>query len=430
MKSNNTRILAKNLYVSNDTIKTGLNNNDLIIGPSGSGKTGGYVIPNILQYNTSMVVADTKGNLCKKLTPSLVKNGYQIFTVDFVNPENSSAYNPLDYIRRDEETGKYREQDVMTITNSLVSNDHKDPFWSNSAKVVVNCLIGFVLEAFPREEQNLFTVVKVYNLLTSQLKNRDSENANIRFLEEWALKYPESFAVQKYKMFKGVLSCDRTWSCITQFVTNALTPFEFEEAKSLFAKPADFRIEELGQKKTVVFLNVSDCNRAFDGLINLFYTQALQALIGEADRNSDSRLKVPVRLILDDFATNALIPDFDKTISVIRSREISVSIILQSLSQLNAMYGMSAATIVNNCDHILYLGGVDLETTNYISQRVSKTVNTIMDTPIDKVWVLERGKRGVMCDRMPPYSIKIETPVKKQTAAKEPAKRTGPNSAV
>ena len=405
------RLLAENLSVSNDTVQTGLNNNDLIIGPSGSGKTGGYVIPNILQFNSSMVVADTKGNLCKKLSPVLRKNGYKVRTIDFVKPERSSAYNPLDYIERDEKTGRYREQDVITITDSLVTDCSDDPFWSEAAKIVINCLIGFVLEAFPREEQSLYTVSKVYNILAAQIAGRRSEDEGItaRFMEEWGLKYPDSFSVQKYKMFKGVLGSGRTWNCITQFVTNSLAPFEFKEAQALFARPTDFRIEELGRKKTVVFLNVSDSDRAFDKLVNLFYTQALQALMSEADKNSDSKLKVPVRIILDDFATNAFIPYFDKTISVIRSREISVSIILQSLSQLEAMYGKASTTILNNCDHVLYLGGVDLDTTTYIAHRVSKSVNTIMEMPIDKVWVLERGKRGMLLDRIKPYSITADS---------------------
>lgn len=410
----NERLLAENYSVSNDTRLTGLNNNDLIIGPSGAGKTGGYVIPNILRFDTSMIVADTKGNLCRKLSPALRQNGYKVYTVDFVNPERSCSYNPLDYIRRNKQTGKIREQDIITVSNALVVDNTKDPFWSDAAKIAMNCMIAFVLEAFPRSEHNLYSVSRVYKTLSSQLAGSfNGGEPCVQFLEEWGLKHPDSFAFQKYAMFKGVLISEKTWGSITQFITNALSPFEFEEAKAMFAKPAEFRIEELGRSKTVVFLNVSDSDRAFDGLVNLFYTQALKALITEADNNRDSRLKVPVRIILDDFATNAFIPDFDKTISVIRSREISVSIILQSLSQLDAMYGTSAKTILNNCDHILYLGGVDLDTTRYIAQRVSKSLDTIMSMPINKVWVLERGKHGMLLDRIKPYSVS-------RTPAKEP----------
>ena len=404
---NTARILAENFYVSNNTRETHLNNNDLIIGPSGAGKTGGYVIPNILQFNGSMIVADTKNNLSRMLSPALKANGYAIHTVDFVKPENSSAYNPLEYVRRSEKTGKCREQDILSLTNVLVKECYDDPFWSDSAKAVISCVIGFVLEAFPPEEQNLYTVNEVYNVLTSQLSKTKH---NVEFLDEWGVRHPDSFAVKQYGVFKGVLGVDKTWGCITQFITNALSPFHYEEARVMFGKAADFRMEDLGRRKTVVFLNISDNDRAFDSLVNMFYTQALQALIAEADGNENSALKVPVRIILDDFATNAYIPNFDKIISVIRSREISVSVILQSLSQLNTLYSdPEAKTIINNCDHILYLGGSDLETTHYISNRVSKSCENILNMPLDKIWLLERGKRGIFLDRIKPYSIIPQT---------------------
>lgn len=399
------RILARDFTVSNDTFATQLNNNDLIIGPSGAGKTSGYVKPNICQYDTSMIVADTKCSLSNELRDDLIKNGYKIYTVDFVNPENSSAYNPLDYIRKNPVTGKYREQDILTISNALVKTDVKDPFWSDSARIVITCLISFVLEAFPDDDPNLNKVVCMYNVLVSQrAKHKENEPWEIPFLEDWALLHPDSFAIQKYHMFKSVLGVNTTWSCITQFVTNALSPFEFEEAKALFAQPTDFKLGDLGKEKIVVFLNVSDSDRTFDDLVNLFYTQALQALISEADKQPHNRLRVPVRLILDDFAANACIPDFDKTIAVIRSRAVSVSIILQSLTQLNSMYSHpTAMTIINNCDHVIYLGGSDRETAEYVAYRVDKSVQTVLSTPLDKVWIMERGRKGVLRDRYNPF---------------------------
>lgn len=400
------RILARDYTVSNDTFATLLNNNDLIIGPSGAGKTSGYVKPNIRQYTTSMIVADTKCSLGNELRKDLIANGYKIFTVDFVNPEKSSAYNPLDYIRINPNTGKYREQDIMTVSNALVADREDDPFWTDSAKNVVTCLISFVLEAFPDDNPNLNKVVCMYNLMSNQLaKHKANTPWVVPFLEDWACMHPDSFAVKKYHMFKGVFASDKTWSSITQFVTNALSSFEFEEAKTLFGQPTDFKLGDLGKEKIVVFLNVSDSDRTFDNLVNLFYTQALQALISEADKNKDNRLAVPVRIILDDFAANARIPDFDKTISVIRSRAISVSIILQSLTQLNSMYDHpTAMTIVNNCDHVIYLGGSDLETAKYVSYRADKSVQTILSTPVDKVWIMERGKKGVLRERYNPFT--------------------------
>ena len=412
-KETGKRILAKDFTVSNNTMETQLNNNDLLIGPSGSGKTGGYVIPNIQEIvnnNSSMIVADTKNRLSRDYKEWLESNGYRVYTVDFVHPESSSAYNPLDYVRFDPNTGKYSEQDIMTVANALVSDDQQDPFWSQAAKTVVACFISFVLEAFPDDNPNLSKVVDMYNLMISQIAALDHVSTKeVRFLEEWYMGHRDSFAVKNYLMFKGVLATDTTWGCITQFVTNALYAFEFDEAKTLFAveRPTDFKLWELGREKMVVFLNISDSDRTFDNLINLFYTQALQALIKEADDHPENngRLGVPVRIILDDFAANARIPDFDKTISVIRSRAISVSIILQSLTQLNTLYSQPAAmTIVNNCDHVVYLGGSDLETARYVAYRVDKSVQTVLSTPLDKVWIMERGKKGMLRDRFEPYS--------------------------
>lgn len=405
----NVRILAELFRVSNDTRKSGLNNNDCIIGPSGSGKTGGYVIPNLMQAESSVVVADTKGNLHRKLAGALKSKGFRVHVIDFTSPEKSGGYNPLNYIGTNPKTFRYSEKDIMSISTVLCPTKVlKDPFWEEAARNVIACLISFVMDAFPPKEQNLCSVVKVFRLLCRQYGEQKQPVANIPFMEEWLIGHPESLAAKKYLSFRHCMSADRTWNCIQQFVSNALEPFALEDTEEMLKCTDSFRIERLGERKTVLFLNVSDTDRAQDTLVNLFYTQALSVLCREADRSPESRLNVPVRLILDDFATNAIIPDFDKLISVIRSREISVSIILQSLTQLDGMYGHSKAmTIINNCDHLLYLGGTDLGTVDYISRRVNLSAETIMSLPLDKVYVLERGRKGLCTDKFKPYSVDI-----------------------
>lgn len=405
---NNYRILAEGKSISNNTFKTGLNNNDLIIGPSGAGKTGGYVIPNILQFNSSMIVADIKCNLYKKLSPALRMNGYDVHIVNFVDSKNSDSYNPLDYSPYDMDTTSFCEQDIVSIAHTLVPMlDSKDPFWENAARTVVACLIAYVLEAFDYEDRNLCTVLEVFKAIMCIPVEQNIE-AGITFLEEWALKRPDSFAAKKYKMFKGIITTDKTWPCILQFVSAALDPFDFREARSIFCGQSDFRIEDLGRRKSVVFLNISDTDRSLDSLINIFYTQALQTLCREADKNHNSKLKVPVRIIMDDFATNAYVENFDKIISVIRSREISVSIILQSMTQLETMYSPSAAaTIVNNCDHVLYLGGSDIKTAEYIAEKSCKSVESILCMELNKAYLLCRGKKGELVDKIKPYSMNI-----------------------
>lgn len=409
MMHENSRPLTSVHSASNDSRLTGLNNNDLIIGPSGSGKTGGYVIPNILQAQGSIVVADTKSNLSRTLGPTLRAKGYDVYVVDFVHPEKSSPYNPLDYIATDELTGEPKEQDIMSIARILVPIlDKHEPFWEMAARTVVACLVSFVKEAFPPEEQNLASVTALYKLLVNQYAQKSSSDLCIPFLEEWAVVKPDSFTTKKYFMFKSVLAADRTWSCISQFVSTSIDVFDFREASRMFASKPDFRIEELGHRKCAVFLNISDTDRTLDTLVNLFYTQALQSLCREADRCPGSRLKVPVRIMLDDFATNAYIPDFDKVISVIRSREIAVSVILQSLTQLETLYEHPAAmTILNNCDHILYLGGNDLETARYISTYADKPLSKVLCMELNKACLITRGQKAEIADKIQPYSYKL-----------------------
>lgn len=405
----NTRILAENVRVTNDTRASGLNNNDLIIGPSGAGKTGGYILPNLLECSSSFVVADTKSNLHRKLAPVLQSRGYKVHVIDFNDPLGSGGYNPLDYIGINPQTGKFSEKDIMSITAVLVPiSKGDDEFWYNSARSVIACLIGFVMEAFPPAERNLCSVLEVFRLLYRQYAEQPIGAGQIPFLEEWLMGHPDSLAARKYLSFKSSMAAEKTWGCIMQFVSNPLEVFSLDETRGMLSGKDGFRIESLGEEKTALFLNISDTDRAQDTLVNLFYTQALNTLCKAADKNPDSRLNVPVRLYLDDFATNARIPDFDKVISVIRSREISVSIILQSLSQLEGLYGHAKSmTIINNCDHIVFLGGTDPETVNYLAFRLNMSPDTIMTLPLDKVYLLERGRKGFCTNKCKPYTTPL-----------------------
>ena len=414
------RPLAEGVDVPNDTLLTGLNNNDLIIGPSGCGKTGGYVIPNLLAAQGSIVVADTKRNLVRRVGPILRRRGYAVHVIDFVEPEKSTPYNPLDYLRIDPRTGNPKEQDVMTIASAIVTDTDKDePFWDMSARTVVACLVSYVMECFPPKQRSLNTVVEVFRALCSAAASeRDNDRIGVPFLESHGAAHPESFAYKKYLMFKPCISAEKTWSCVTQFVSVAIDAFDYEEARVLLSGSGTFRLESLGSLKSVVFLNISDTDRTFDKMVNLFYTQAIQVLCRTADRKPDSRLRIPVRLILDDFATNAFIPGFDKIISVIRSREISVSIILQSLTQLSTMYSEAAsATIVNNCDHILYMGGTDVKTTDYVAFCTNKPRETVVCLPLDAAILITRGQRARQVRKLKPYAC---LPTKAKAQQEEP----------
>lgn len=393
----NMRYLADGITVSNDTRKTGLNNNDMIIGSSGSGKTGGYVIPNLQNITGSMVVSDTKGQLHRMFSEELTAKGYSVYTLDLVDPLSSCGYNPLSGIRR-YDNGKYCEKDIITLATTIMPTlDKEEPFWEMAAASYIAFLISFCLETLVSEEQNMISVCKLHHTYIGR-------NGELSFLQ-WADKHPNTFAAKKFYEIHASSAADKMWASIIEFANRALEPFDFEEARTFFGNSEGFDIRDLGRKKTVLFLNVSDTDRTFDQLVNVFYTQALQLLCSGADKNPDGRLKVPVRIMMDDFAASARIPNFDKIISVIRSREISVSIILQSLTQLSGMYkGSEAATITNNCDHLLYLGSQDIDTANFIAYRVCRTPEAVLCMPRDKAVLITSGEKAKFVSKIMPYS--------------------------
>ena len=388
MRNTGYRILAEGQTTSNDTWTTGRNNNDLIIGPSGAGKTRGYVLPNILQCSESLIITDTKGALRQQVGNTLTWHGYNVQEVNLADCLSSPwGYNPLDFIRWDPCREKYREQDILTVAAALVpvENEH-EPFWDLAARMVLESIIGYVLDFLPDEEHTLSSAVKLFQVTGSRQFERLYDE-----LKEIA---PDSFAYQRYQMFRSMRQADKMYASVQGILAEKLSPLTFDGTKALFENPQKVDFQTVGQHKTAVFLNISDTDRSMDRLAALFYTQALHTLCDSADHSPGHRLAVPVRLILDDFAANVAIPDFDKITSVIRSREISVSIILQSLSQLEALYGHAKAlTIINNCDQLLYLGGQDVETARYISTKANKSINTILQMPLDGAWLFTRGER-------------------------------------
>lgn len=393
------RILAKGCYISNDTWATGLNNNDLIIGPSGAGKTRGYVKPNILQCNESMIIADTKGNLIKELRAPLERSGYRVIDMNFKDLSRSYGYNPFDFVRYDKETEMYNEQDIMTIAAAIVPKpaNRSDPFWELAARMYFTSAVAYTMECLPEEEHNLDSAIT----LSLQIANGNYA----KLINELEAVNPASLAVRTYKLFKDTCKSEKTEASILAILGEKFNGLMLSELLKMYKSKERIDFASLGREKTAVFLSISDVDRSKDRIISLFYTQALQALCNSADFDyDDCRLPVPVRIILDDFATNAFIPDFDNIISVIRSREIYVSIILQSITQLDALYGSSKAkTIINNCDNCLYLGGLDIETAQYMSYKANRSVTSILNMPLNDAYLFTRGQEPRKVEK---YDIK------------------------
>ncbi len=414
------RILAKDYEVPEDSFATRFNGNDLIIGSSSAGKTGSYVTPNIIRLENSLVVADTKGLLVRKYSSYLKKKGFKVINVDFVHPEKSAKYNILDEVRWYEKKtrvdGKnvkkkfYSQQDLREIARLLIPDGQDDdPFWELSARSVLISIMAFVMETAEKRDRNMDSVIRAFEVLSDEFYKSVSKKdwEGISFFEVLGKENPESYAYRTYKRYKNILCCERTWSSISQFVANSLEIFSFDEISPFTEYCSSFKIADIGREKTVVFVNVSDSKRSMDAIVNVFYTQLFQGLMYEADMREDGRLEVPVRIILDDFANSVYIPDFDKIISTIRSRRISVSVILQDLSQLEGMYKKAyAKTIISNCDHKIFIGGQDdEETAKYVADIAGCLPESVRTLACNKAWIAERGSRAKLFDIVAPYSM-------------------------
>ena len=428
--NNTTRILADGHVISNDTWATGLNNNDIVIGPSGAGKTRGVVKPNILQTamqgNESIIVTDTKGQLCRDMAGVLRQHGYDVKELNLADCARSRCgYNPLEFIRYDWATNSYNTQDIMSVATILTPLETYDSFWDLFARQFLSAMISYVLECLPRKEHNLNTVVKLFHQTGG--KNFD------KLFDELCEIAPDSFAATQYKMFRLSRGAEKMYSSTLGILAQKLSVFATDGVRKLATNPHKIRFRDIATKRIAVFLHISDTDRSMDRLATLFYSQALQVLCNYADRQPGGRLPVPVRFYLDDFAaaSDCCIPDFDKIISVIRSREISTTVILQSLSQLEASYGHAKSlTILNNADHLLYLGGQDVETARYISAKADKSVSTILQMPLDCAYLFTRGARPeqVRKYRLENHPLYVETPEYRRQRETDAERSTEPEA--
>lgn len=385
MRDTGYRILADGVTVSNDTWATGLGNHDLIIGPTGGGKTRGYVLPNLLSTQESCIVADSKGTLRRQVGGILERRGFRVMELDFTDLLHSPwGYNPLRFIRWDEQRGCWNEQDIITVAAALVPvEDKTQPFWEYAARNLLEALISYTLECLPAEEHDLTSVVRLF---------AEAETGVLdELMRELCTIDPDGFVAMRWRSLQTCRRADKMYGSVLGILSQKISNFSFAGARELFKNPNQIDFAAISHTPTAVFVRVSDNDFSLNNLTSLFYTQALQALIAEADKQPDNRLQIPVRLYLDDFA-NLIVPDMDKTISVIRSREISVSIAIQSITQLEGLYGRAKAmTIIDNCDHLLYLGGQSVETARFIGVKANKPVSTILNMPLDRAWLFERG---------------------------------------
>ena len=347
--------------------KNARNKNILLIGGSGSGKTRFFAKPNIMQLHSSYVITDPKGSLICEVGQLLQRAKYRIKVLNTINFSKSMHYNPFAYLRS--------EKDILKLVNTIIVNtkgegaQSAEDFWVKSERLFYSALIGYIFYEAPEEEKNFTTMLDMIN--ASEAKEDDSEfqsPVDLMFarLEE---KDPEHFAVRQYKKF--LLSAGKTRASILVSCGARLAPFDIRELRELMEYD-EMELDTLGDRKTALFLIMSDTDSTFNFVIAILQSQLFNLLCDKADDVYGGRLPVHVRCILDEFANIGQIPQFDKLIATIRSREISACIILQSQSQLKAIYRDNADTIVGNCDTMLFLGGKEKTTLKEISEILGK----------------------------------------------------------
>ena len=348
------------------------NKNILVIGGSGSGKTRFFVKPNLMQMHSSYVVTDPKGTVLVECGKMLAKNGYVIKSLNTINFKKSMHYNPFAYIRS--------EKDILKLVNTIIVNTKGDgdksgeDFWVKAEKLLYTAYIGYIWYEGMEHEKNFTTLLEMINASEAREDDESFKNPVDLMFEELEQKNPEHFAVKQYKKYK--LAAGKTAKSILISCGARLAPFDIAELRELMSYD-EMELDTLGERKTALFVIISDTDDTFNFVVAIMYSQLFNLLCDKADDEHGGRLPVHVRCLLDEFANIGQIPKFDKLIATIRSREISASIILQSQSQLKTIYKDAADTIVGNCDVTLFLGGKEKSTLKEISEVLGKeTIDT------------------------------------------------------
>lgn len=379
-------VFTKHIAANTDSWQTGMNNNILVLGCSGSGKTRNHLKPNLMQCQGSYIVLDTKGSLYDEMGAYLTLQGYKVDQLDFTTMGGTCGYDPLHQVRI--ENGKPNQQDIIAIASAICPKEaqQSDPFWGLAAANYLSSYIAYVFEALPEREWSMASVIKLFESGTGKIQH---------LFNDLAMHNPDSYAASLFNRSKATCGAEKMHSSILGIIAANLLPFGFKGALDSYANPNRIDFSSFGREKRALFVTVDDIDHSLEGLTSLFIEQAFTRLCSSADRDyTEHRLPIPVRFILDDFA-NLNIPHIDDMLAVIRSREISATIICQTVSQLEARYGTAAAnSIIGNCDRQLLLAVQDEATARYFSLRANKPAFALLETPANTWWYFERGKRG------------------------------------
>ena len=365
-------ILSQNLMLSLNAKSHRRNLNILVVGGSGAGKTRFYAKPNIMQCNTSFVIADPKGEMLRATAPLLLQRGYDVRVFNLINPSHSDGYNPFVYIRTDE--------DVIKLISNLIQNttpknaQQSDPFWEKSEIALDSALMLYLIHEAPYEEQNFETMMFMIENAATMEEDETFESPVDILFETLEVRCPEHIAVKQWKIFKQ--ASGKTAKSILISAAVRLAAFNLPEIAKMTSYD-NLDIGSLGEKKKAIFCVIPDNDNSFNYLVGMLYTQAFQELYYRADHKHGGELPIPVHVVMDEFANVALPDNFERVLATMRSRRISVSIIIQNMAQLKGLFKDSWESVVGNCDTFLYLGGNEQSTHEYISKMLGKeTIGT------------------------------------------------------
>ena len=378
-KFQNNVILTQTEYLTMNSRpknpKYARNKNVMVVGGSGSGKTRFYVKPNLMQMHSSYVVTDPKGTIVIECGKMLERNGYDIKVLNTINFKKSMRYNPFAYLRS--------EKDILKLVQTIIANTKGEgekageDFWVKAEKLYYTALIGYIFYEAPKEEKNFATLLDMIDASEVREDDENYKNPIDHLFDALERKDPIHFAVKQYRKYK--LAAGKTAKSILISCGARLAPFDIKELRELMKEDA-LALDTIGDKKTALFVIISDTDDTFNFVVSIMYSQLFNLLCDKADDVYGGRLPVHVRFLLDEFANIGLIPKFEKLIATIRSREISASIILQAQSQLKAIYKDHADTIVGNCDSMIFLGGKEKTTLKELSETLGKETIDLYNT--------------------------------------------------
>lgn len=377
--------------------KMGINAHVCVFGGSGSGKSHSIVRPNILNFSSagsSMIISDPKGSLEKEFKDYLKTKGYKIYSINLIEPEKSSCtYNPFDYISK--------EIDFIKLAHRIIYSDslsrtckNQDPYWNRMAEALLAGLLELTMCVEKEGDETLDRVIYYISHLSA---NGLGETNDI--LDNFAEKRKDSLVAKNWIKIKSVMPAEKTFSCIVSSVQEHLARYESEEMTKFFNKSEKICFEDFAKEKSVLFLKISDTDDTYYDFANIIYGQAIDSISRYADRNIDGKCRIPVRFILDDFASNVWIDSFPKIISTSRARNISFMIICQSVQQLRMGYQDDAQTIISNSDNLVFMGTNDVETAREFSIRLDIPVYDVLTQKRGDIYIFRAGEKPIEDER-------------------------------